>query len=224
MRDARGEVEYELDEELRVAPSKRVARSLVPFELLAVLAVLLTLTGVIQLDGEHRAAPPQATPTPTRTATASAPRILRSIPVIDENPAGTQHINVPSCPQSITCILDASLPAGVLAAVTEYLPGNVAFRKIAVTQTDPLRVYYRRLDVASGGVRLSVWLRQSDILDGLEATSRTSSSRGATDNFVLVITPDNYEVAVQAKGPATKTPSLAELRALAADVRLVALS
>jgi hypothetical protein len=67
-------------------------------------------------------------------------------------------------------------------------------------------------------------LRQSDILDGLEDTSRTTTSRGSTDNFVLVITPDNYEVAVQARGPASKTPSLAQLRALAADVRLVALS
>ena len=76
--------------------------------------------------------------------------------------------------------------------------------------------------MASDGVRLSVWLRQSDILDGLEDTSRSTSSGGATNNYVLVITPDNYEVAVQAaRAPRARTPSLADLHGtFATDVRL----
>jgi hypothetical protein len=226
MRDSRGDVEYELvemDEELRFAPSKRLDRWLLCSAL--VLGAVLTLASVVRVVNEHDTSPRAAAMSPfSPTASESAPEPRSTFePGSDMSPTGALYINVPYCPPSITCTRSAWLPVEFVAAVTEYLPGAFAQRKIVVTQTNPLRVYFRRVDVAAGEVTLTMRVTRSNILDGLGATSRTRSSAGATSSFIRLITPENYEVAIQANGPADRTPSLAALRALAADPRLLAL-
>ena len=116
------------------------------------------------------------------------------------------------------------LPADFAAAVGDRLPALDVHVMVAVTQTNPPRVYYRQLDGTAGGVTVSVRVSRSDILDGLASTSRSRTNGANTTRFVRFVTPSNYEVVVQASGPTTLTPSLAVMRGLSADHRLLALS
>ncbi|MEO8889362.1 MAG: hypothetical protein ABI429_08780, partial [Jatrophihabitantaceae bacterium] len=207
--------DYGLDEPLQPEPARRAYR------LLLVLVLVLALTAITRLAGSaerHRAqlaAPPSAT-VPSRLPVTSG--------LTPASPTPGPGIAVPSCPSTITCAHSTLLPPQLIAAVRQYLPGTAGYRTIAVAQTDPLRVYFRRLDVTSGPVKLTVRLTQSDIMDGLESTSYTRSADGRTTSFVRLITAANYDVTIQAQGPARRTPSVAMLRSLAADLRLLALA
>ena len=210
------EVEYEPidppgipDEELQVAPSPRL-RWLCA--VLCVCAALLATAALARFLGE-----------PGRPAAQDAVPYPR-VPPVEMGALVALHSSPMVCPPTIECTRKASLPRPFIDAMADHLPNAVTRDPLAVTQTNPPRVYFRRLAASVGDVIFSVQVTRSDILDGLASTSREWSWADLSWRFVRVVTPDGYEVVVEAYGPSSRIASIATLRALAADPRLLALS
>jgi hypothetical protein len=126
------------------------------------------------------------------------------------------------CPTTITCFTDR-LPTQAVAALQRLLPAATVRSKIAVTQTNPLRIYFRQLHATDGPVDVLVRITRSNILDGLEANERVWTATARRIAFVRVITADEYEVEVQLSAPLSQPSPIGLARALAADSALLTL-
>jgi hypothetical protein len=212
------------DEELRHAPSPRpratAAALTLVVALLATAAVLRIAATRHPVGGgiAHRAAADvPRTGVAANPATGLSADQLGELVVLHSNPA--------ACPPTIECTRVGSLPSAFVRAVSRYAPNLVVRHTVAVTQTNPPRVYYREFDATdrSGDLLLSVQVSRSDIMDGLGSTNYTRTAVQLTWRFVRYVTPENYEVVVEASGPTRRTAPLAVLRALAADPALLSL-
>jgi hypothetical protein len=206
----------EQDEELSLAPGGR-SRLRLAAQLL--IAVALLIAGALRFTMHHRP-PPIELAAPGTTST-------RHPPVLSADQLGelvALHSNPATCPPTIECAESTVLPVPFVAAVAGRLPTLAVHVMVAVTQTNPPRVYYRQLDGTTDRVAVSVRVTRSDIMDGLASTSSSRIAGGSTDRFVRFVTPTNYEVVVEASGPTPQTPSLAAMRHLSADPRLLDVS
>lgn len=158
---------------------------------------------------------------------AIATRVLRS-PRVDPRPVDVAasvalRNNPEQCPVTISC-LSGGLSAHFLDAAHQLLPTAVAVSSVSVTQTNPLRVYFRQLRATAGTFAVSIRVTRSSILDGLEptVTSRVSADRFFA--FVRVVTSDQYEIEVRLAGPARQHPPISLVRALANNPSLRSIS
>ncbi|HEU5267132.1 MAG TPA: hypothetical protein VFU35_10555 [Jatrophihabitans sp.] len=190
--------------------------------MLLALAALFAAAAVLRVTSHESAAP---------TVAASSPGVPRpgfgtgvGIPAEQLGELVVLHRNPSACPPTIECTTARSVPSAFLAAVIDRLPAAVVSRIVAVTQTNPPRVYFRRLDATADSLQISVRVTRSDILDGLGPVSESRTRAGTTSRFVRFVTPANYEVVVEMSGPSNRTPPLTLLHALAADPRLLTLT
>ncbi len=128
--------------------------------------------------------------------------------------------NPERCPSTIAC-LTGRLPTPVVAALHRLLPDAIVHSTIAITQTNPRRIYFRQLHASDGPTDVLVRITRSNILDGLEATERVWTVATRRLAFVRVITADEYEVEVQLSAPLSGRPPIRLARALAADSALL---
>ena len=202
------------DEELGPLPGPSWPRRLVVFALGAGLAVAGLLT-------VHERGRP-AVPPPPVARSSSAPDRLGAPDPLDMGLQVALGSSPERCPVTIDCA-SGRLPGAVVAALHRLLPRAVVRSKIAVTQTNPPRIYFRQVRAGDGSTDVVVRIVRSNILDGLEATERVWTSPTRSFAFVRVITSDEYEVAVELSVPLARSSPLALARRLAADSALLAL-
>lgn len=188
---------------------RRVVAGLV----VALLAVLLGL----RLVSTHRTseATPRAAPVPQRSSATIGPS---PVDVTPGRPHFDQH-DPAHCPDTITCRSMDSVPAGVLAAIRQYLPKATIQSRASVAQLHPDRLYFRQVTASANGVTAVVLVSRASRLDA-EPTEGTDNPPGQAIGYVRARTPDGYVVQVQFIGQQNSTPPMSAIRALAADPRL----
>jgi hypothetical protein len=166
----------ERDEELDLSPAPRSRAKLA---ILIIAAALLGAGAVARFAaGHHQSAHELANSVNSRTESSA----IADMPAERLGELVALHSNPAVCPPTIECTRSASLPAASVRAVHRYIPRVVVQDTIAVTQTNPPRVYYRQLDATNtdGDLLLSLQVTRSDILDGLGSTNYSRSAANLT--------------------------------------------
>lgn len=189
------------------------------FAALALAAVVLAGVGVRLASRPHHpsaagsaasaANPPAGVPAPV----AASPTRYRLA-----HPRGLPA-DLTRCPQSASCAILSTLPAAVLAAVQDRLPGADVAYQLDVTRTDIPAVQFRQLDVGYGTNDLVITVFPFRAGMPRSATDSMVYASGGTVGFVWEVA-DGYAIQVQFSGPLGWRPTLSDLHRLAADPRL----
>jgi hypothetical protein len=217
-----GRVEWDLDEsgrEEELAEPRRPPWLATPGRRWAVgilaAALLAALAGVRIASGHrdtHRAVPQPDRPPRSATIEPSAVPVTQGRQQFErDDPA--------HCPDTITCTTVPSVPAGVLAAISRYLPNTVPQSQFSVVQVRPRRLYFRQVNARAHDVTVLVMVfRPSRGAPG--PTEGTYQGPGQSAGYVRTVTADGYVVQVQFTGRPGYAPPMATIRALAVDRRL----
>ena len=177
------------------------------------IALLVAVAGA-RVAVTHRSSP-RADPTPP-------PSTIATIPIgLPPGPPDLGKDELAFCPLAITCRAVRALPAGVLQAVRRYLPDAGSMSGYTVLQVAPSRVHYRQVNVAGEGVSVVIRVSRAPAAQA-DPTEQTNATGAASTGYVRVAISGGYEVQVQFIGRPGSTPPMAQIRALAADPRLLA--
>jgi hypothetical protein len=185
------------------------------------LALLLTLAGA-RLAAAHRNSP-QARPEPVPTPRPSTATIGPSPVDVTPGRPNFRKDDPAHCPATISCTSVDSVPAGVLAAIRTYLPNAVSNSHSSVTQVHPSRLYFRQVDASAHHVTINVLVSRASRMQHPSPTEGTDELPDASIGYVRTVTRDGLVVQVQFTGLPGWTPPMAQIRALAADPRLLTL-
>ncbi|MGH8960666.1 MAG: hypothetical protein ACRDWT_05575 [Jatrophihabitantaceae bacterium] len=123
-----------------------------------------------------------------------------------------------ACPSDLLCHTSRAVPADALMALRARAAGATAVRSQSVQVVRPPGLWFRQLDAAAPHLRIQVVVKRAvPHADSLPAQSSSRSS-----GFVRINTAE-FSVSVRFTGPAGYRPSMAAIRALATDPRLLRL-
>lgn len=192
---------------------RRVVAALSVLGLIALLGIRLALGH----RSAHRATPSHA-PTP-QPAVNIGPS---PVDVTPGRPNFRAH-DPAFCPDTITCENVDPLPAGVLAAIRSYLPHARVGSETTVVQSDPRRLYFRQLDASADNITVVLRISRTARSPTLGPTQATDRLPGQSIGYVRTVTGDGFVVEVRFTGLPAYRPPMTDIRALAADPRLLAL-
>ena len=181
---------------------------------LAVLAVGALI--VVRLGHDDAAPRPDAAPASTRP-----------VPTIEHSRAAQFTYDPTVCSNAPLCNVSSALPAALLTAVRQYVPGARPVRShtVGTFLQVPARngLWYRQLDLAAGAVRIQIIVQRS--APRPESAPTDTEVRGSENSigFTRVLT-GMFAVSVEFSGPAGYAPPMPAIRALAADPRLLVTS
>jgi hypothetical protein len=181
--------------------------------------VLLALAGArfaATYRSSHRAGPdPVPTPRPSTAPVGPTPvELSPGLPNFGkDDPA--------FCPLAITCRTVRSVPAGVLRAIRRILPSAGSMSGYTVLQVAPQRVHFRQVNASGNGVTVVILVSRAAAVE-VHPTDETDGTGVASVGYVRAAIPGGYEVQVQFTALPGWTPPMAQIRALAADPRLLA--
>lgn len=170
------------------------------------------------LSTVHRTTAP---PNPLAQQFHPSPRLVGNLAL---SVAG--HPNPKRCPPTIECEARSSLPLEFLHVVAQAVPGLTVTSAERVTQTNPLRVYYRELAASDGQRTLTVVVIRNNLLAWLKNSQSIARSGADRIEFVrrsVGSTLGGYAISVELREPLTDpAEALANLSSLALDHRLLA--
>jgi hypothetical protein len=215
-----GQVEPEelLPEPPRAAPFRTARRR----ALVAIAAVLL-IGGAFGAhfatsgSGKHTVAAPTASPTDLVT--------IGPLPSRDpERDPSLFPYDPTACPNDLPCNVSEVVPSVVLMAVRAYAPGAKALLSHTVGADlqgqSRGQLWYREFDAVQGNVKIEVVVQQAVPSPATAPTEANERFDAETVGFVRIMV-SHYAISVRFTGPPDYQPPMAELRALAADPRLL---
>lgn len=163
---------------------------------------------------------------------AASPLALPSVRVLP-GPIGTAvpapvggTYDPTACPNALPCNVADVLPASVLTALREAVPGAVLLgsHTVGYFLGEPRRngLWYRQLEARGGGFQIRVLVERAAPRRDSTPQERVDRSPAETVGFVRV-GAGAFAVSVRFTGSAGAAVPMGELRALAADPRLLSL-
>jgi hypothetical protein len=125
------------------------------------------------------------------------------------------------CPVTTICTSVDSVPPGVLAAIRSYLPNAVSDSHSSVAQHHPDALYFRQVRASANDVTVSVVITRLVRMPTDGPTEGTDQPPGESIGYVRTVTDDGFVVQVQFAGLPGYSPPMPQIRALAADPRLL---
>ena len=157
----------------------------------------------------------------------AAPASTRPVPTIEHSRAAQFTYDPTVCSNAPLCNVSSALPAALLTAVRQYVPGARPVRShtVGTFLQVPARngLWYRQLDLAAGAVRIQIIVQRS--APRPESAPTDTEVRGSENSigFTRILT-GMFAISVEFIGPAGYAPPMPAIRALAADPRLLVTS
>ena len=151
----------------------------------------------------------------------------RPAPTIEHSRAAQFTYDPTVCSNAPLCNVSSALPAALLTAIRQHVPGARPVRShtVGTFLQAPSRngLWYRQLDLTAGTVRIQIIVQRS--APRPESAPTDTQVRGAESSigFTRILT-GMFAVSVEFVGPPGYAPPMPAIRALAADPRLLVTS
>jgi hypothetical protein len=169
-----------------------------------------------------RLAHEDAAPRPDAAVVSTPP-----VPTIEHSRAAQFTYDPTVCSNAPLCNVSSALPAALLTALRQYVPGvrPVRSHTVGTFLQVPARngLWYRQLDLASGAVRIQIIVQRSAPRPESAPTDAQVRGTESSIGFTRILT-GMFAVSVEFAGPAGYAPPMTTIRALAADPRLLVTS
>lgn len=151
----------------------------------------------------------------------------RPLPSIEHSRAAQFTYDPTVCSNAPLCNVSSALPAALLTAIRQYVPGvrPVRSHTVGTFLQVPARngLWYRQLDLAAGPVQIQIIVQRSAPRPESAPTDTEVRGTDRSIGFTRILT-GRFAVSVEFIGPAGYAPPMPAIRALAADPRLLVTS